>query len=564
MKKSMLLIWTLVCVLLAFSASAEIADELLAEPWVNADVQLTFSADGTGTMTNSQGMTFNTTWTLSGDALSYTFELYGKHTNTLTVRDSEHGTSLTSNAGGSPLYPRSVYDKLAASANEGVSFYTAALGEEINLGFAKMKFTGAEVNTIVGGKSMFMPADDGMKFFCLVGEIENGSGAELNIANVRGEMIFDGQYTYKTDARVVYNDGGYTSLPALMKGKYCIYASIPENLTGSMKECVVHFSFGDGMKQKPGMISDGMFAFEVKIDNATVEKAKEGPQREMAYFEECPILPRPESFTDLNQRGHSSSKSGGKLTRIRYSFGAMLYSRDASADIQKYLDKLAEMGFTVKKQSSTEYTVLDVNKKLTDIKLENGTMVMNLATGNEKLTVQRSKGGAAAAEEAPETAKEYLSLGKKITRHNFTMTLEKTGKASKLYSSIKQTSKRHKYYYSEIGQKFFYLYGSFKNTGSQAVDIRHIYAEIEFDGQYRYTADVIGVKNGASDFLIDITPMTTVGYYVHAQVPEEVLSSYKTCVVRLGFTDDFGIKFTSSGDVPLFDHCDEVFEVKVK
>ena len=48
------------------------------------------------------------------------------------------------------------------------------------------------------------------------------------------------------------------------------------------------------------------------------------------------------------------------------------------------------------------------------------------------------------------------------------------------------------------------------------------------------------------------------------EIPRDVLNSAKSIQVKLGFTDDFAIKFTSSGSLPLFEHCDQTFLVNTK
>ena len=186
-----------VAMLLAVTAGAWAEDAqsiLTAETWVMDGSSLTLLADGTGKLTNAQDMTFDITWTAKGSDVTYTFDFYGKHTVELTLGDQDGVPALALRDGSATWYPQSRYAELAAASNADLSLYSAALGEEINLGFVKMRFTGAEVTGIIGGDSMWYPASDGMQFFCLVGHVENSSGMEVGSSeSFNDDFDFDDQ-----------------------------------------------------------------------------------------------------------------------------------------------------------------------------------------------------------------------------------------------------------------------------------------------------------------------------------------------------------------------------------
>ena len=119
------------------------------------------------------------------------------------------------------------------------------------------------------------------------------------------------------------------------------------------------------------------------------------------------------------------------------------------------------------------------------------------------------------------------------------------------------------YYTSDNGDPYLYLCGTFQNLGSGPVDIRHIYVQFCFDGTYNYTGDIDGVSTGNSQFVHDVAPLSKVDYVMYAAIPQELLDSFTTCQVKIGFTKDFSIKVTSSG-LPKFDYCDDVFLVDLK
>ena len=529
---------------------------LTAEPWKLDTSSLTFLDDGTGKLTNAQGMTFDITWTLKGSDVTYTFDFYGKHTVELTLGDQDGVPALALRDGSATWYPESRYAELAAASNAGLSLYPAALGEEINLGFVKMRFTGAEVTSIIGGDSMWYPASDGMQFFCLVGHVENTSGMELAIDRLCAEMTFDGQYTYNASAAVVTNGMKQESLPALTKAEYRIYAEIPDKLVDSLNTCAVRFALKDNFTSRPAFLGEGSFAFEVALDGDVCAQAKKGPAREMTYFEESPALPVPTSYVDVYQSGSNVHSTNGRTTRISYRYTVRTNQDKAADTFKAYLEALKKDGYTVK-ESGGKYTVLTGSVELATVTISSSTLEMDIRPGNEKLKpgVKPTEKPAAAA----------YTLGDTIRTASAEMTLEKTGTAKQLYSSITKRSSGICHYYEPVtGDSLMYVSGTIRNIGSTPIDIRHIYCVFTFDGQYSYAGDVDGVKKDAADFIHDLSPMTSVSYYCYADVPSSVLNSYKECVVSLGFTDDFDVKFVSgTTNLDDFTHCDQVFEVKL-
>ena len=556
MKKWLALAAALLLAVTVGAWAEDAQDILTAEPWVMDGSSLTLLTDGTGKLTNAQDMTFDVTWTANGSDVTYTFDFYGKHTVELTLGDQDGVPALALRDGSATWYPQSRYADMAAAVNADLSLYSAALGEEINLGFVKMRFTGAEVTGIIGGDSMWYPAQDGMRFFCLVGRVENTGGTELDINRLCAEMTFDGQYTYNASAAIVTNGRKQESLPALMDAEYRIYAEIPEKLVDSLGTCTVRFALNSNFATRPSFLGDGAFAFEVALDGDVCAQARKGPAREMTYFEESPALPVPTSYVDVYQSGSNVRSTNGKTTRISYRYTVRTNEDKAADTFKAYLEALKQDGYTVK-ESGGKYTVLTGSVELATVTISGSTMELDIRPGNEKL--KPGVKPTAKPEAAP------LTLGDTVRAASVEMTLEKTGTARQLYSSItKRSSGLYHYYEPVTGDSLMYVSGTIRNTGSTPIDIRHIYCVFTFDGQYSYAGEVDGVKKDAADFIHDLSPMTSVSYYCYADVPASVLNSYKECVVKLGFTDDFGIKFVS-GTTGLddFAHCDQVFEVKL-
>lgn len=531
---------------------------LCTEKWKAVTATLELHEDHTGIMTNSQGMSFDIEWALDGEMLTYTYELYGTRSASLVLSQSDDVYKLAAADGSSAFFMESQYDRLMAEGSKNANLYATQIGEEINLGFVKMSFSSAEIAKMIGGKMMYLPTQAGMQFFCLVGTIENTAGVELPISRIRAEMVFNGEYTYNASASAIYSDKKNETLPALTNGEYRIYASIPDALVDSMTSCTVRFSLNDQFKTAPDFLADGEFGFEIALGNELVTQAKEGPTREKVYFEECPILPDPTSYVDVFQSGRNSSSINGKVSAIKYRFRAQIYAGDGQPLFKTYLEKLADEGFSVKETSSGKYTISDGGNKLAEIVLSADEMQIDIVPGNEKL--RRSEAPAVQTEEKEET---HLTVGDGVKLNYVEMSFEQSGTTKQIFSSITKPSGRYFTYDATDAEPFYYLFGTFKNVGGRAVDIRNIYAEFEFDGKYTFSGSVAGVNSGASDFINQVSPLSEIKYYIYAPVSKELLSSYETCIVHIGFTRGFDAKVRSNGGYN-FNLCDDTFDIELK
>ena len=43
-----------------------------------------------------------------------------------------------------------------------------------------------------------------------------------------------------------------------------------------------------------------------------------------------------------------------------------------------------------------------------------------------------------------------------------------------------------------------------------------------------------------------------------------LLDTFEECIVRIGFTEDFGIRSVTSNDLPIFERCDDIFLLKLE
>lgn len=559
MYRKILTILLAVC-FLALPGGAALAEDardvLTAEPWTNGSGNvLILNADGTAVL--NSGMEITGEWTYNEPTMVFTYELYGTRTMELTLEKDNGAWKLTNPEGGL-FMQESVYAEAQKNAAAEVQGYQLALGEPVTLPFVTFTLEKTELADLVGGDKGYMPAPEGYKLFVLKGTIENLYSGELNIANICSQFTFNGEYIYGGNTRVYNTAGINLKLDPKTKAELSIYASIPQEMADTMETADAVFAFNDNFSKKPALVTEGSFIFRVSAGQEETAKAKEGPAFERIPFEECPVLFKPEGIGSVYETGHSSSSTNGKVTRISYSYASRKQGAKPQELFDEYTAKLKEEGFTLKE--GKKGTVVSWGKKqVATITLSGSGIKLDLVPGNEKLT---GDGGAQAAAEAAPAEKTY-KLKEKIRANTAEITLQKAAVEQKIYSN-KTGKGTHHYYECDAGDSFYTVSGTFKNTGKKPVDIRNVYAAVIINGEDEYRADVIGVGKKARDFITDVSPKKTTECVVYAEIPSDVLNSARSIQVRLGFTDDFAVKFTTDGSLPLFDHCDQVFLLTAK
>ena len=304
----------------AFAEAAQPADILTAENWVNSvNTCLTFNADGSALMVNDSAMEFDGAWSLSGTDIHFTYNFYGERSVDFMLIDENGIPCLTTPDGSASYYPESQFETVRASSNAELSLYPIQMNEEINLGFAKLIFDSVETTRKIGGDSSWYPSQSGNNMLCLVGNLENTGNIEYNAGNIAAEFYVNDEYTYTASVRGVLGDKLGTNVPPLSSCRYYIFIELPDALEQNVTSCKVRFSLNDQFKTKPAFLGNGEFCFEIEMDAAALAQAMSGPLREKVYFEECPVLPTPESYVDARQSGSSKSSSNGKVTSIKYS-----------------------------------------------------------------------------------------------------------------------------------------------------------------------------------------------------------------------------------------------------
>lgn len=136
-----------------------------------------------------------------------------------------------------------------------------------------------------------------------------------------------------------------------------------------------------------------------------------------------------------------------------------------------------------------------------------------------------------------------VSIGDKITLSFAELTVDESGIKSDIKTSIKNGSITYTTGPSPIsGSKFAYIRGTIKSTAKEDISDVNITGTVEIDG-YKYELESINFieQNGSSAH--SLSPLTTYKYTLYAKVPDELADSHKSCVMNMGFNENFARSF---------------------
>ena len=207
------------------------------------------------------------------------------------------------------------------------------LGQAIDIGFATMSFASAKIAYTIG-ETVSVTAQDGMRFFGLVGTIENTGGKELTVNNLCAEMVFNDEFTYTARATIggKRNTTNMTVAP-LAEVEYWVYAEIPDALLDKLSFCEVHISINDDFASYPESVKKGDHKIRLRLEEDVCKAAIQSLDVATNFFAECPILPTPVNYVPVRQASTSSSSRNGKVTSIKYGFSVAVGRSDDVNDI---------------------------------------------------------------------------------------------------------------------------------------------------------------------------------------------------------------------------------------
>ena len=295
------------------------------------------------------------------------------------------------------------------------------------------------------------------------------------------------------------------------------------------------------------------------------------------------MLPKEEKSQYYIIRGTIESYAGRSFDvnnfRAEMTFNGT-YTYDASAmvecdgHLQRNLDPLADGIYVIyakipEKLVSMVKTcdlVISFNKDFASRPAINkGDYNYTFSVDEKTMTQAKQKTNAQKAAEQSRLTPRKVSLGSTIKTKNCTMSLDSYGFEKKLYSYIGQKKKPSIWFSITAGDgnTHIYLMGNFKNTSGVERTIRRIYCEFEINETYYYTAEVNALEKKGKNFEWYVSPLAEMQYIAYAEIPESLARSMSSCIVRIGFTDDFQARETKNGRL-FFDKCSEIYEAKLK
>lgn len=159
-----------------------------------------------------------------------------------------------------------------------------------------------------------------------------------------------------------------------------------------------------------------------------------------------------------------------------------------------------------------------------------------------------------------------VNLGDSITTDFMEMTVEDFQITKRLLSRV--NSRGDNIILGEVaeGKKIAYLSGKIKNIHTDTIGNTYntndcIWGNICFDGKYNYDFKMY-IENG-ENMEGDISPFGTGTYYLYAHIPNELLESYKSCIVNFGFCENLQAYDSSFGTGFSYDKCEYKYSVSL-
>ncbi len=422
----------------------------------------------------------------------------------------------------------------------------------------------AETKEFTRGKQLELFNENGVKAY-LTGEVsDDGFGALMLKAVIENNtdhgigVSYTGTGNGWNISTSYFGDGG-ENINAHAKAKTYLrldYEALDIKRFSDLESIEVTFA----VEEPSDFLSIGKTATYFTVGPMTISFGGGGePVRELTYYEESPSLPVPTSYSDVTESGSGSSRVNGKLTSIRYTYRPMSMADTAKQMMEDYREGLKAAGYAVS-GTGNSFTVSVGGKKLATVTLSGNTFQMEIAPGNEKLKTTPSSQNVASVAPAAKTYK----IGDTLKAGDITMTLEKSGSADKINSYLDKQPSTWRYLEAQSGNTLFFIRGQFTNNGSRSVDIERLYLEASFDGGSSiYDGQACALRTDGQTFDNDVSSKSKAAYYVFFEVPKSVASNYKKCTVRIGVTNDFGIKIRKN-DGYNFDLCDYVFDVELE
>ena len=272
-------------------------------------------------------------------------------------------------------------------------------------------------------------------------------------------------------------------------------------------------------------------------------------EKEITYYEDCPILPTPESYIDVRQSSSGRRSVNNQVVSISYSYTLKNENEDAQDVYNAYINALQDDGFTVE-ETADEYVVSDGGTHIATITFDAGTMNIEIVPGNEDMV---SRADAASSETTDAQTASMLALGETVTTNDYEFTLENVELTYELLPS--NTSGFYESYPAESGKVYLHAEGSLKNLMKRDIRIGELFTVIAIYGDgYGYSGFVV-VNDGDNQFShwsndVAAVPLETCHVHALIELPEEASTSDENLLLVMKLSDgrDYQYNYRVKGE----------------
>lgn len=157
---------------------------------------------------------------------------------------------------------------------------------------------------------------------------------------------------------------------------------------------------------------------------------------------------------------------------------------------------------------------------------------------------------------------EIVNAGDKITTDDVEMTIDAAAENKKI-ENPNATGYFVSYLDAGDNETYIYFTGTIKNVGTQAISFDEMRVDVLIDDKFEYSGHVTAQDHDDGDISslgTYLRPFESTVYYIYVSVPDELISSYKTCKIDFGFKNGF-VRYSPVLDD--WDDCDYLYSITI-
>lgn len=200
---------------------------------------------------------------------------------------------------------------------------------------------------------------------------------------------------------------------------------------------------------------------------------------------------------------------------------------------------------TVSEETLSEETISEISSIVE--KAEENTSNDSQATSSQEIVSETSnvtkmeETDSNESEKEPEITFETVNAGDKITTDDIEMTIDAAAENKKI-ENPNATGYFVRYMDAGENETYIYFSGTIKNVGTQAISFDEMRVDVLIDDKFEYSGHITAQDRDDGDISslgTYLRPFESTVYYIYVSVPDELISSYKTCKFDFGFKKEF-------------------------